>query len=178
MDYNKEVLGSQYNIVSFFVNHLAYFRGLEAANPRINNHQSFWAVTSFGHLKLAVLEWCKVFGSPSEEMHWTKTPTGNTAKQAREDFLRMVLSETGFTPQQWKDFHQEMLTFRNKFLAHLNPNGVLDMPPFKPALQVAYAYDDWVKGIESTLKKHDSLKFRYEEWKAEASSVVSLYPHP
>jgi hypothetical protein len=180
MEYNKEVLTCEYSIISFFVRYHAYARGLEATKPKNNQHESFWAITHFSYFELAAIEWCKVFGSPKEALHWTKTPIGNTAEEARTDFRSRVLAETGFTQEKWKAYHKEMLVFRNKFLAHFDMGGVMEsgIPPFEPTLQVAYAYEEWVEAIETALKERDSLRFRYKEWKAEASSVVSLYPHP
>jgi hypothetical protein len=95
MDYSLEVFSRQYPVV-FFVQHLAYFRGLKAAWDGITDHKEFWASTLNGHLKLSTVAWCNVFGTYKEEMHWTKIPID---KQARQDFHHKVLFRTGLTQE-------------------------------------------------------------------------------
>jgi hypothetical protein len=79
MEYDKEVLQRQLSIVSAFVQQLAYFRGLKEGLADIQEYEIFWSCTLNNHLKQATLDWCKVFGSSKQDIHWTKTPTGNTA---------------------------------------------------------------------------------------------------
>jgi hypothetical protein len=114
-------------------------------------------------------------------MHWMKTTTGEIFKEEQKDFRQRVLSKTGFTEQQWEGYQKAMRAFRDKFVAHVD----LDMPfrdpipSFDPALQAAYAYHEWVRDlIQPVLLNQPTLSSKYEQWKAEASSVVSLYPHP
>src|SRR5918999_2860912 len=125
MGYNKEVLTCQYFVVSFFVQHFAYYKSLSAVEGRINDHDFFWARTIFGHLELAVIEWCKVFGSPKEQTHWTKAIGPYAVQQASQDFCHRLLSKTGFTQNEWKDYQTKMLILRNKFVAHLDMGGVM-----------------------------------------------------
>src|SRR5688572_16220842 len=105
MEYNPEVLSKQYDVVSLFVHHLGYDRGLTDAWGSLQDHDSFWNLTWLGHLSLATIEWCKVFGSRDENLHWKKTPTGVSKEKVREDFRRRVLAKTGFTQEAWKDYH-------------------------------------------------------------------------
>ena len=67
MKYNFEVLSRQYAVVALFVRHLAYARGLKAATKNLKDHGEFWGSTASAHLELAVVEWCKVFGSDGEK---------------------------------------------------------------------------------------------------------------
>jgi hypothetical protein len=175
MDDKKEVWTCQYLTVSSFVAHLAYHRGLWAVRNRIKNHKAFWATTIQSHLELALINWCKVFGSERQDIHWTKTTTGNT-----EDLRNRMLSKTGFTENERKGYQTKIRDFRDKFVAYLDMDGVMHggLPDFDPALQVAYAYEEWAKAIESALREYASFRLRYEEWKAKAFSVVSQLPRP
>jgi hypothetical protein len=122
-----------------------------------------------------VIEWCKVFASPKEHLHWTKTCTDNSAKQDnQDDFRQRVLSKTGFTTKQWQTYQEYMLAFRNKYVAHLDLQKRLKgrVPGLDPALQVAYAYDEWSRELlRPEAWSQPTLSSKYDEWKAEASSV-------
>jgi hypothetical protein len=176
MEYNLEVFSRQYPVIFFFVQHLAYFQGLKATVDRITDHKEFWTATVDGHLKLATIAWCKVFGSRKEDIHWAKTPTGNIPKQAKDDFRHRVLSHTGFTHEQWEIYHTKMLAFRDKYVAHFELNNPFNepVPCFDPALQIAYAYEDWARELTtSVIWGQPTLSSVYEKCQAEASSIVS-----
>jgi len=171
MGYNEEVFSRQYPGVVFFVQHLAYYKGLWAIYDSIRDYRDFWRSTCDAHLKLATVAWCNVFGSHKEDMHWTKTPTDNT--QACQDFRCRVLSETRFTQGQWEAYRKEMLDFRDKYVAHLDLRSPCSVPHFDPALQVACAYQEWAREIiRPVLLNQPTLKSQYEQWEAEARSIV------
>jgi hypothetical protein len=117
---NQDVLRHQYPAVFFFVQHLAYNRVIKAAWEGRTHPSPFWASAVDGHLKLATVAWCKVFGTRGEEIHRHKTPIGTTKQQAQQDFRERIASHTGFTRQQWENYHKDMLDFRNKYVAHFD----------------------------------------------------------
>ena len=62
----------------------------------------------------------------------------------RENFTKAVLQRTGFTEKEWKDYWESMVEFRNKYIVHRDKfRG--KVPFFDKALEVAYAYDDWIR---------------------------------
>jgi hypothetical protein len=132
-------------------------------------------LTADNHLRQAVIDWCKVFGSPKEHPHWTKTRTDKSGKQDnQDDFLQKVLSKTGFTRKAWQAYQEYMVAFRSRYVAHLDLQKRLDghVPGFDPALQVAYAYDEWSRELlQLDYWNQPTLSSKYDEWKAEASSV-------
>jgi hypothetical protein len=175
MHYNEGLFERQYPIVVFFVQHLAYYKGVRATWDDIAECRDFWRSTCDAHLELAAVAWCKVFGSYGEDTHWTKTPIGNAAEQATENFRCKILSETGFTQQQWETYHKEMLEFRHKYVAHVVVNKPFNepVPRFEPALQVAYAYQEWARElVRPVLLNQPTLRSQYEQWEAEARSAV------
>jgi hypothetical protein len=179
MNYNEEVFNRQYPVVVFFVQHIAYYRGLRTTYDDIMKHRDFWRSTCDAHLELATVAWCKVFGSHKEDMHWTKTPTGNMAEQACKNFRDRVLSESGLTREQWDRYHQEMLEFRDKYVAHLDLHDPFNeaIPHFDTALQVANAYQEWASDlIKPVALNQPTLMSQYERWEAEARSIVSRPP--
>jgi len=103
MAYNEKVFNRQYPVVFFFVQHLAYNKGLKAAWDGTKNPSAFWESATDSHLKLATIAWCNVFGSRNSDMHWMKTTAGEIPKQVQEDFRQRVLFKTGFTEERWED---------------------------------------------------------------------------
>jgi len=178
MEYRVEVFNHQYPVVVAFVQHLGYSRGLTAVRT---DASGFWAATAPGHLKLATVAWCIVFGSREEDLHWTKTPSCATLQLASQDFRQRLLSKTGLTKEQWETYHGHMRAFRDKYVAHFDfSNQFTDpVPSFDPALQVACAYQEWARElIKPVLLNQQTLSSLYEQWKTEASSVVTQQRRP
>jgi hypothetical protein len=178
MIFNEEVFKPQFDVVFFFVRQIAYYRGLWALRDNITGYKDFWESTINAHLLVASLAWCNVFGSRSSDLHWTKTPAGEMTDQLQEDFRQKILSEIGFSLEEWEKYQKRMMDFRNKFAAHvdiINPfKGPI--PDFDPALQVAYAYQEWTKELIWPKYLHYfTLKTKYEEWKADASAVLTIF---
>ena len=124
-------------------------------------------------------------GTYSEGLHWTKTPTGDKAEMVRRDFRDRRSVKTGFPPKEWETYHAEMLTFRNKYVAHidLSQKFSFPIPNFEPALQAAYAYEEWVKAlIRASVGKftpviwdNPALILIYEQCKGAAFSAINSY---
>ena len=181
MEYNDEVFKSQYGTVVFFVQRLAYRRGIFEPVQSLMNHREYWMSVCADHLRLATIAWCMVFGAYKEHLHWTKTPKGNDAEMAKQEFRdrrdRQLL-KTGFTREQWETYHKEMLDFRNKFVVHLDISERYNapVPCFDPALQVAYAYEEWVREvIRPAPFLVPMLSARYEQWRAAALSMIHSF---
>jgi len=174
MEYTFEVFRNQYPAVVSFVQHLAYNRGLQTIGNSSTDHKAFWTATMDSHLKIATMAWCNVFGSRKEDMHWTKIPTGDIVQQAQQDFRHLVLSKIFFTQEQWENYHKEILDFRNKFVAHFDiwkPLGG-PVPLFDPALQVACAYQEWIRElIRPVSLNQPTFSSIYKQCKLEASSI-------
>jgi len=178
--YNKDVLSRQFPIVEAFVQHLAYHRALWAARDTTIDHGGFWGSTRSGHLRLALIAWCKVFGSRNEKIHWKKTPSGSMAAQAIQDFQAKVLVKTRFTQKEWETYHKTMRAMRDRYVTHLDIDNPIKepVPLFDHALQVAYAYEEWVKELlKPAVTSPCTLHMLYEQWKSEASTVVSRHTH-
>ena len=181
MAYHREVFENQYPAVIFFAQRLAYYRGVSDKMDSLAHNREFWVSVVDGHLKLATMSWCMVFGTYGENLHWTKTPAGSNAEMAKQDFRDRLLFKTGFTPEQWETYHKEMLDFRNKYIAHFDPSQKFSAPVpfFDPALQVAYAYQEWVRElIKPVVLNQPTLSSLYEQCKAKASAIVVQQPRP
>lgn len=175
MDYKEEVFNRQYPVVVFFVQHLAYHRALKDVWDAITHHYEFWAATGTAHLKIAVEEWCKVFGSYGEPTHWKHTLLGDIEKQASEDLRQRIYIKTGKDESHWNCYQRKMVAFRNKVVAHYDLHAPFkgDTPSFQPALLAAYAYHEWAEVLVRPRDLNQPpLNIRYEQCMAEAYSMV------
>jgi hypothetical protein len=125
--------------------------------PRLN----FWRVMYANCLDMAVIEWCKLFGSDSEtkqQMHWK-----NIVPKAEHDKFRDgLLAATGLSTQKWYGYREWVKTYRDQQAAHFDPE-FLERDPRYPdlgtALEAAYFYYDQLLAIMNT----DGIAHRYPD---------------
>jgi hypothetical protein len=111
------------------------------AVPRLG----FWRLI-YGYLSdIAVLEWCKLFGSDDEErqpLHWTNTVSDQT--QFRNDlFSRLRIYES-----KWFSYWNEMRRYRDQTVAHhdIRRFEIKNYPKFDLALEAVYFYYEFIVG--------------------------------
>jgi hypothetical protein len=156
--------GRQYEVLVSFIQHLAYYRVLNKLYNDMRQRSEFWTTTINAHLLRAIIDWCMVFGTESNELHWKKVVTG---KNIQRDFRRHLLSASSMTQNQWDDYWRDMTTFRNKYTAHrIAMESYPTTPKMDTALLVATTYDQWIRGCikESCIVFFDepSLQNRYD----------------
>ena len=175
MEYQSDIFGHQYVVVSGFVRHLAYFRALRAVFEKKKIRSHFWGRTSDSHLESATIDWCKVFGSDGpNQTHWKKT-AGKTPDAAQADFRQRVLTKTGISRSGWDSYHKSMCVFRDKYVAHIDIGNIPPTPDYDIALQVAFAYDEWIRDlIKPDFISDPMLEHLYKKWFSQAGAIVSL----
>jgi hypothetical protein len=118
-----------------FATALGYYNGLfDAVYMRGRIASGFWFATTGSHFDTAVIDWCKVMGTDSEELHWKKAFDGSD-----HDSLRAgILAATEKSAAEWRSYHKEILTYRNKVGAHVDPKArIHDYPMLGPAQTAA-----------------------------------------
>jgi hypothetical protein len=147
MKYDEELLLKQLPLVKWFIYHLVYYRGLRPHSKALNS--PFWAFTTDRHLSQATIYWCMVFGvRKTNPTHWKNLSLREEDDAELEDeFTKAVLNRTGWTTKdEWTKYWEDMVDFRNKYVVHRD-RFRSPVPQFDKALQVAYAYDEWVRMI-------------------------------
>jgi hypothetical protein len=102
-------------------------------------HLAFWRLI-YGDLSdIAVLEWCKLFGSDDDEhqpLHWKNIVSNQV--QFRSD----LLSSLGIYESKWRSYWSEMKRYRDQSVAHhdLRRFEIKNYPKFDLALEAAYFY--------------------------------------
>ena len=106
----------------------------------------FWSNTIDAHILQAIILWCMVFGSDKNPTHWKKLTDNN---ELQEGFRKKLFRKTGFNQQSWNEYWENMVSFRNKYAAHRENYDNLVVPLLGKALDVTYAYDEWVREIRT-----------------------------
>lgn len=108
-----------------------------------NPHLNFWRLIYGNQLDIAVIEWCKLFGSDSEATHWKKIVP-------KTDHLRYragLLASIGATETTWATYWKEMKKYRDNMAAHQNSLArVPRFPKLDMALKSSYYHYRYVIG--------------------------------
>ena len=144
MRYNDDIFRIQYPVVGDFVRHLAYFRAAKPIHDRLGLKAPFWTETVNTYLLIATVQWFKVFGAHgSNPTHWRNTPSKDN-EAAINSFREKIRTALGCSPKEWADYHRRMCAFRDKYVVHRDDFND-PVPDFDIALNVAYAYDEWIR---------------------------------
>lgn len=114
---------------------LAFYRAGWRGKKAIFEGQ-FWTNVNGNFLDICVLEWCKLFGDKHGKHYWRK------AISKHDTFFRKLLRTSGVTELELNGHIQEMRTYRNKFVAHLDSDEVMHIPDLTLTLKsVSFLYD-------------------------------------
>jgi len=172
--YNSEVFQKQFPLVKWFIYHLMYYRTLKREEPKFKT--PFWVFTIDGHLLQATSYWCMVFGShTSNPTHWKRLVLREEEERTlREGFTKAVLDKTGFTEEEWEKYWEQVVTFRNKYVVHRD-NFKDEVPNFDKALEVAYAYDGWIRNLFPAIWGEPPLKESAMKAKKEVEGFIEKF---
>lgn len=91
----------------------------------------FWNTTIGNYLDIAVIEWCKIFGNEKQEKHhWKKV----IKDPVRYKVQLLTLFEGGEV--RWAAYWKELLTYRDKFAAHLDEDNQYIVPYLRNAYEL------------------------------------------
>ncbi len=98
---------------------------------------NFWRLIHGNQIDIAVLEWCKIFGSDGEETHWKNIVPATEHDQFRQNLLATLK----ITADQWTSYWQEMKKYRDNLVAHhIEASRVPSYPSLDIALQTSFIY--------------------------------------
>jgi hypothetical protein len=140
----KKLVGIQQKILDECIRAILYSRKYHQLG--INNRNVFIA----GCLtKTSVIQWCQLFGSRTEHIHWSKL---DLTRRSSPFGRAQILQCTDFDKEEWIDYHSKMTEIRNKFFAHFDSDQLIGhIPPFEPALKILLCYRQWlIDQIDST----------------------------
>jgi len=101
---------------------MAYYRAGWSSSETLIVRSQFWVAANGNFLDICVLEWCKLFGDKRGKHYWEKgisDPIG---------FKAGLLDQLEMTEDEFGGYIDEMKTYRDKYIAHLDLNEKFDIP--------------------------------------------------
>jgi hypothetical protein len=129
-----------------FMRNLAYYRATFSAAPAGPNGE-FWVTTNGNSIDQAVLEWCKLFCGKEERHSWERIVSD------RKKFEKELLKRLGMSESEFEDYRVAMRRYRDKFLAHLDSDRVMNIPNLDAAQRAVEFYHEYITAGEATV--HD-----------------------
>lgn len=127
-------------IVAAVVRNIHLKRVLHGTDPEPS--LNFWRLIYGNCLDMAVVDWCKLFGSDNEDhqpAHWKNVvPVAD-----HEKFRAGLLAATGLSADEWHKEWEGVKTYRDKHAAHfdeefIRPKNNPHYPDLTVALEAAY----------------------------------------
>lgn len=115
-----------------FVRQLSYHRAMlpHSKNLRTN----IWIYTFNNFIDMAVLDWCHLFGSQSDDLHWRRIVVD------AEWFKSEILKSLGLTGEEWDAYWKSIKDYRDKDVAHIEVRPETSVPKMDKALEAIKLY--------------------------------------
>lgn len=138
---DPELVKDIYSLLYSFVYSVAVYKVLYSRRERFREmteeQSQIWTSISDNSIQMAVIDWCKVFGSYDERTHYKKINT-----QYIECFERAIIAGKGIN---LVDYTKSMKTFRDTFIAHRDQKKKRKPIPYlNKALEICYLYERMV----------------------------------
>lgn len=128
----------------YFIQNLAYYRaGWKPGKVFARHRSQFWVTANGNFLDHCVLEWCKLFGDKAGEHYWGKIVSDP------KSFERGMLSSLGITASEFKTHIESIRRYRDKFVAHLDSDKVMNIPDLEIAKKAVLFYQKYVLDVEA-----------------------------
>jgi hypothetical protein len=137
---NKELYEKQFFVMMDFLYHYHFHKKIYSYKDKLEKAEYFWSLSSSNNFYFAFIDWCKVFGAYSEELHWRKQiKDKNTQAKFEEDLLIYL----GINYDEWEKYHAHVRNIRNKHIAH--STGLEgEFPHLKNAEKSIEFYNMWI----------------------------------
>ena len=114
-----------------FVRNYAYYRS-GWSNNNLKVKDQFWVSLNSNFIDISVLEWCKLFGDHKEKHHWKKIMHGD------QTFKDRMFESVNIKQTDLDRVHDTMKSYRDKFVAHLDSEEIMNIPEFEDALHMVF----------------------------------------
>lgn len=170
----QEQLTGALQVVVNLTRCVALKRALAAAEP--DPALNFWRVLHGNLLDMAVLEWCKLFGSDDEEhqqVHW------RNVFEDEAEFRTGLFAHLGMEQETWRAYWQQMKAYRDQHVAHLdfNRRDVTHYPDLAGALSSAvYYYSRLIQELRALGETRfpDNLSDYYDAFQTQSAEIAQI----
>ncbi len=133
--FNTEVIATQFELIVDFLRSFTYYKTIHKSLQlkQLKTDEQFWVHSLNSFLNSAIIQWCKIFGTDSNEVHWKKAITKDH-NNFQEVIRDMILKNTNFSIDEWKNYQNKMRNFRNTYSAHRHLSNLPPVPFLDKAL--------------------------------------------
>lgn len=148
-----------------FARNAAYYRAGWDKEQLLVSSQ-FWINTNNNCFDLAVVDWCKLFGSERDKHHWSKVLSDVVSfEKELENIIDTAI----------EDPRLSMKAYRDKFVAHLDSENTIKLPSLEVPLESTFRLYDHLFNLTLGTNRRGNLpinlKIYYECCFKEARSV-------
>ncbi|WP_338638845.1 hypothetical protein [Burkholderia pyrrocinia] len=170
----REQLTGALQVVVNLTRCVALKRALAGAEP--DPALNFWRVMHGNLLDMAVLEWCKLFGSDDEEhqqVHWKNIFADEAG------FRTGLFAHLSMEQEAWHAYWQQMKAYRDQHVAHLdfNQRDVMHYPDLGNALSSAvYYYSQLIQELRALGEARfpDDLSGYYDAFLTQSAEIAQI----
>ena len=132
----------------------------------------FWLHSRAALMGSFTINWCKLFGSDSNDRFWKLVTLEQKA------FRELVYEVTGFNYQGWADYRKAMTAFRNQVASRPTPYvDYNEVPDFSAAFDVLEVTHKWLRQVAEYLEEpvvgHLSNREYFQNIEVEIEGSVS-----
>jgi hypothetical protein len=154
---------------------LAYYRvgrkneHSQMLHPAQNASAKFWRAVNANFIDMCVLEWCKLFADKKDKHHWANIVT------RPDDFHAALLNHLGLDEAEFQEQIAIVRRYRDKFLAHLDSDYVMNIPALEIPKKAAWFY--YAHVLNNEVDRGDMAGFPkdinrgYEDTEREAEEI-------
>ncbi|MCE5343059.1 MAG: hypothetical protein LLF96_05635 [Eubacteriales bacterium] len=139
MEFGEKVYKHSYRLWKDFIYHYCTYIELYNNFDLLKGDVEFWVYTTDAHFQMAIIRWCMIFGSDSNDTHW------ENLQLDKDKFKKRLLLELQITPEEWQRYWESMKDFRDKFVAHRSIEAIPSAPFFIIALKAVLCLENWVR---------------------------------
>ncbi len=125
-----------------FARNLAYSRAIHRSVLR-KKEGDFWITMQGNCIDTAVLEWCKLFGENNGKHAWHRMVDDP------ELFKSELLNNLHITEDVWETKRNELRTYRDSFVAHLDSEETMNIPDMDLPFEMIKFYFNVILGYEN-----------------------------
>jgi hypothetical protein len=162
------------DVLGALIRNILLKRALHVAEPtpRLN----FWRIQYGNLMDMAVIEWCKLFGSDDEErqpIHWKNMVND------QDTFRSALLAALGMSRRDWNTYWEEMKRYRDFNVAHHDARRIEipHYPVLETALNSAFFYFEYVQNEMEKLGKAlqpPNIRAHASEFEAKCLEVARI----
>jgi hypothetical protein len=110
--------------------------------------ENFWIYICNNSIDMAVLDWCHLFGSHSDDLHWKRVVYD------KDDFRNNLFKNLEINESTWNTYWDNLKGYRDKNVGHIEILPSSNIPDMTLALDsVSYYYDNVKKELKSLITR-------------------------